>query len=105
MIIDGKAPLSTPPPGRPTWCLHPHPWGHRGHVGEAFEKRHYILQKNFPQDITNHLAANSGRLENINVVAIQQVMKKWWREDPRVTEYVSRLFLPVLKTVDHMRAE
>ena len=44
-----------------------------------------------PQYITDHLAANSGRLEDIDSVALQQAMTNWWREDPRVSEYVNRL--------------
>ena len=44
-----------------------------------------------PQDITDHLAANRGRLENIDVVALQQAMTKWWREDPRVPKYINLL--------------
>ena len=44
-----------------------------------------------PQDITDHLAANIGGLNNVYVVDLQQAIPKWWREDPRVPEYINRL--------------
>ena len=44
-----------------------------------------------PPDLTDHLAENRRGIEYIDVVALQQAMKNWWREDPRMPEYVNRI--------------
>ena len=44
-----------------------------------------------PRYLTDHLAENRRGIENIDVVALQQAMKNWWREDPRMPEYVNRI--------------
>ena len=44
-----------------------------------------------PRDFTNHLAAKSKRIENIDVMALQQAMANWRREDTQVTKYLNRI--------------
>ena len=44
-----------------------------------------------PIYITDHLAENIRGLENINVMALQQAMTNWCKEDPRVPNYFNRL--------------